>query len=338
MSLSVATGGEWNGIQCEQGLVIYFNGEGREGFKLRCRAWKNHHGIIEPVNFYTSNSAITFDAAGIQQVIPEVCKIELNTGQRVALIVIDTLARHMDGDENSTQHMSEFIKQVDGLRDTFPGSTALIVHHTGNSIEATGRSRGSSALKAAVDVEIQCMNETITFTKAKDAALPEPIGFALKVIDLGFDEEGEQVDSCVIEYGETVTKTNKPAKSVTSNPSPTEKKLLRIMTGTPGITVSNLREEYCQSTRVLEPEIKDNSLLTNFRRAMEGLESKNLAYVDSSGIVRSGQRTVSGQLSSLSTHTKWTGQDTLPKGSVHVVQYADSHEHEANNFVFPADF
>ena len=39
MSMSIATGGYWNGIQCEKGLVIYFAGEGYNGIKRRVKAW-----------------------------------------------------------------------------------------------------------------------------------------------------------------------------------------------------------------------------------------------------------------------------------------------------------
>lgn len=323
MSLAVATGGVWNGNQCEKGLVIYFNGEGREGFKLRCRAWQKHHGITGQVDFHSSRSAIEFNDSGLRQVRAEVKALEEQTGQKVALIVIDTLARHLIGDENSTQHMSEFIKQVDGLRDTFPDSTALIVHHTGNNAEATGRSRGSSALKAAVDVEIQCMKFELTFTKMKDSAPPAPVGFKFKVIDLGFDDDGEPITSCVLEYGEMSTRNKQP---VILKTTPAERNILGIISGTPGITIDAVRAEYCQRALSIVPDTKMNSLYTSFRRAMEGLTDKNLAYIDGASIF-SGQRTVSGHLSSMSTHT--SGQDrTPPLKGVTVVQYAGGQEQD----------
>ena len=321
MSLAVSTGGIWNGYQCEKGLVIYFNGEGREGFKLRCRAWQKHHGITGQVDFHSSRSAIEFDAAGLRQVVIEVRALEQQTGQKVALIVIDTLARHLIGDENSTQNMSEFIKQVDGLRDTFPDSTALIVHHTGNNAEATGRSRGSSALKAAVDVEIQCMKYELTFTKMKDSSPPPPVGFKFKVVDLGFDEDGEPIDSCILEYGEMSPKNRKAA---TVKTTAAERTLLSIISGTPGITIEAVRAESYRRSLSILPDTKMNTLHTGFRRAVEGLTDKNLVYIEGASIF-SGQWTNSGQNAPCPPHS--TGQDrTPPLKGVTVVHYAEGQE------------
>ncbi len=164
MACAVGTGGKWNGNQCEQGIVLYFAGEGLAGLRRRVKAWHRHNNNADLSRVNISRSVITFDAAGIRKVIVEVRQLEEITGDKVALIVIDTLARHIQGDENNTQNMSEFVQSVDGLRGAFPGSTAVIVHHTGNNAEATNRSRGSSALKAACDFEIQCDKGLLTYT------------------------------------------------------------------------------------------------------------------------------------------------------------------------------
>ena len=151
---------------------------------------------------YVSRSVIAFEADSIRTVVAEVKELEAQTGVQVALIVIDTLARHIEGDENSTRDMTEFVRAVDGLRNAFPGSTAVIIHHTGNNAEAITRSRGSSALKAACDFEIQCDKGLLTFTKVKDGEQPEPMEFKLMPVEIGKDEDGEPITSCVVTYGE----------------------------------------------------------------------------------------------------------------------------------------
>lgn len=272
MALSVATGGIWNGHQCEQGLVVYFNGEGREGFKRRCKAWQQHHGITGRVDFHSSRSSITFDTAGLSQATAEIKELEAQTGRKVALIVIDTLARHLIGDENSTKDMSEFVRSVDSTRNDFPDSSALVVHHTGNNTEVNGRSRGSSALKAALDVELQCMRGTLSFTKVKDAEAPTPIDFKLKVVELGTDDAGEPITSCVVQYGEKSAKN----KSSAIPSTPTEKDLFKIVTDYPGILCGDLRVKYCERRRAHFPEAKTHTLTTAYRRAYQSLIEKEI--------------------------------------------------------------
>jgi hypothetical protein len=301
MGLAVATGTEWNGYQCEQGLVIYFNGEGREGFKLRCRAWRKHHNITGSVHFYSSRSAIEFNAVGLQQVKAEVRALEERTGQKVALVIIDTLARHLIGDENSTQHMSEFIKQVDGLRDMFPDSSALIVHHTGVNTEATGRARGSSALKASVDVEIQCMKYVLTFTKMKDAAPPAPIGFKLKVIDLGFDDDGESITSCVLEYGEAPVKKQQSPKMKLKGQNQT---LYRLLSKHPTGDIEAIRPLFYaqERARKCDPDIKTGTLKTAYGRAIDKLIEVNMITCDGDTlhIIETAQTAQTAQTDNLS--------------------------------------
>lgn len=65
------------------------------------------------------------------------------------LIVVDTLARNFgEGDENNTADMNAFVAAMDDLRSRYPGSTVLVVHHTGHAEK--GRSRGSMAFKGAL--------------------------------------------------------------------------------------------------------------------------------------------------------------------------------------------
>lgn len=125
MCLCVGTGSMWNSIFCEEGIVLYFAGEGHTGLRRRVKAWHRHHEETNLSNVHISQSVITFDAAGLRKVVAEAKTLEEQTGKKVALLVIDTLARHLLGDENSTRDMSDFVRAVDGLRDNFPESTAI---------------------------------------------------------------------------------------------------------------------------------------------------------------------------------------------------------------------
>ena len=69
----------------------------------------------------------------------------------LALIIIDTLARHHTGDENSATEMSSFIGNLDQLREEF-NAAVVVVHHSGK--DPSRGARGSSAFRAALDHEI----------------------------------------------------------------------------------------------------------------------------------------------------------------------------------------
>jgi len=136
MGLCVATGSAWNGHPCERGAVLYFAGEGHMGLIRRMKAWHLAHGTFDSPPFFSSHSTITLDHKGLDQVIAEGLELQEQTAHAISLIIIDTLARHLQGDENSAREMGEFVRMIDGLRNTFPGSTAIIIHHTGNDPES----------------------------------------------------------------------------------------------------------------------------------------------------------------------------------------------------------
>lgn len=306
MTLAIGTGGHWNGNQCERGLVLYFAGEGHAGLKRRIKAWHKHNGSPHLSDVHVSRSAVSFDTASISTVVAEVRDLESRTGREVALIVIDTLARHITGDENSTQDMSEFVRAVDGLRDAFPGSTALIIHHTGNSAEAAARSRGSSALKAACDFEIQCDKGLLTFTKVKDGEQPEPVEFKLMPVEIGTDEDGQPITSCVVSYGERAEKHRE--LPLTAG----ERELLALVKAAPGILSGDLKAALFEKRREKDPEAKYDTLKKAFSRALDGLIEKRRVFMDGHA-VREGQGTNEGQTGDMSPQGDGDKRDTLLK-------------------------
>jgi DNA-binding transcriptional ArsR family regulator len=115
------------------------------------------------------------------------------------LIVIDTLARCMnDGDENMARDMGKLIAGCDRIRRE-TGAAVLLIHHGTRSHEFE---RGSSALRGAVDTALAVSRSdkqvTLSCAKQKDEARFEDMVFDLRVVDLGKDEDGYPVSSCVL--------------------------------------------------------------------------------------------------------------------------------------------
>lgn len=204
MALSIAAGKDWHGKDVEQGLVLYIAGEGHAGFARRVAAWSTTHNVdLTDVPFYKSNSAVIVnDQASSEELHQELQKMASAVG-KPKLIVLDTLARTMIGDENSSEKVGEYIKALDNVKAEY-GCTVLIVHHTGHSSSAQSRARGSSALLGALDAEFKVapwgdLKILIENTKMKDAEEPEPMAF-LKVTVPLTTPHGLETSSLALEY------------------------------------------------------------------------------------------------------------------------------------------
>lgn len=270
--LSIATGGTWNGKQCKRGVVLYLAGEGYKGIKRRVKAWRDHYGmsVTDILNFRLSRQCIDFEASNIQAVINEGKSLEQKLGEPIMYIVIDTLARHLIGDENKTSDMNTFIKAKDLLRTSFPGSVVESVHHTGLAADSKGRSRGSSAGKGAYDFEIFCCPGILDFTKMKESELPPPIEFKLVPIQIGTKKNGESITSCIVEYGES------SASQKTATLTPLEKIALNALVTT-CIAENNLehgqyaaslegwRQEFYRVRRIEDDTLTADTLKKSFQ-------------------------------------------------------------------------
>lgn len=281
MGMSLAAGINWHDRKCAKGLVLYFAGEGHRGLRRRIQAYHKHYPDRDISNFHRSRSKITFDDKGISIVIREVRELEEQTGIPVAFIIIDTLARHIQGHENDTKDMGDFIHKVDDLRNTFPSSSAMVVHHTGTA--AGDRSRGSNALVGACDFEIKCEAGLLTFTKMKDGAEPEPVEFKLTQVELGFDEDGMAITSCVVQYGERSPENRK--QTLTRNEAKGMNALLTASAKLPeewdgkqGALIGDWRAAFYESIRYDKPDIEKNSMEKAFKRMSESLWEKRAVH------------------------------------------------------------
>ena len=298
----IATGKPWNGRDTKQGAVLYLAGEGRSGLKRRVIAWCMDNGMKpqELTGFYLSRNTLLMDGGNTDQIIAEMADID------VSLIIIDTTARHLVGHENDTRDMGAYINAVDTLKGKL-GAAAVMVHHTGHD---QTRGRGNTAYKAALDCEIMCDKGALTFSKMKDCEPPEPIEFKLKQIVIDKDDfSGELISSCVVEYGSR-SFTNRQAGKVKT--TPVERSLIHIITGTPNIAIEDVKAEYYRQVLSIFPDYKPNTLRTNFRRGLEGILEKELAYTDGLNIL-AGQRDKTGQLSSLSPLSSLSDTPPLPQ-------------------------
>lgn len=203
--------GSWCGNRVKPGAVVYLAGEGHHGLRGRVAAWKHHHSA-ERLNMWLSKAGCDLNTPdGYTRVIDSVSALP----EKPSIIVVDTLHRFLDGDENSAQDTKSMLDACNALMAFF-NCTVILVHHTGVSDEAQHRARGSSAWKGALDIEVSVIPEKddapmqIIQRKAKDAETAEPVYGELMSVEIPgwIDEDGEAVSSAV--FNQTDAPPEKP--------------------------------------------------------------------------------------------------------------------------------
>jgi putative DNA primase/helicase len=205
MAASVATGTRFAEKDVQQGAVLYLAGEGMNGISRRFSGWEKHTGIQIPKgSILVSHRTISLDDEGALTLLNATEDMD----QDIKLVVIDTLARHMMGEENSNREMSAFIAAVDTIREEH-GCAVLIIHHTGHSTDKSNRARGASAFYASLDFEFLMKGNkkgagTFEGTKNKEGTIYPKRGFSLVPVELDgiTNTKGGSVTTAVVEWND----------------------------------------------------------------------------------------------------------------------------------------
>ena len=196
LALCVATGVPWHGHEVEQNFVVYISAEGNAGIGKRVLAWLVNHEILETkprIGWLIESIPVNADSEQMTTLIDRIAD-EVQT--KPGLIVIDTVARCFDGNENEQEDMGRFVAGIDWLRFEFQ-CTVLAVHHTN---VAGIRERGNTAFRGAADTMLSVEGPddlvTIICNKQKDAEEFEPIELEIQQIP--------GTDSCVLKPSSAV--------------------------------------------------------------------------------------------------------------------------------------
>lgn len=194
---AIAEGADFFGHRTRRARVIYVVLEGQAGVPNRVKAWEIDEGrpFPEGVQFVFESFRLTDPG----DVLGLAATIESAGGAEV--IVIDTLNRAAPGaDENSSQDMGRLLEAVQKLQ-AMTGGLVLLVHHTGK--DSMRGMRGHSSLHAALDAAIEVSRSDDRrewkVAKSKDGEDGQVHVFRLRQVQLGEDEDGEPVTSCVVD-------------------------------------------------------------------------------------------------------------------------------------------
>jgi RecA-family ATPase len=191
LCLHLACGLTWAGFRTKTAKVCYMAAEGGSRVINRVAAWEKERQkvesgfnlLVEPV-----------DVLGEERldVLDDLKDLKPN------LLVIDTLNRVMrGGNENSPEDMGRVIAMLSHLESELE-CFILVVHHSGK--DATRGFRGHSSLLGAIDTQIEIKDYQFVVTKQRDGEMGKSVGFGIRRVELGIDEDNDPVTSCVIDY------------------------------------------------------------------------------------------------------------------------------------------
>lgn len=201
VAMAVSEGVSCYGRQVDQGLVLYLATEAPASIRARTQAMKKFHKsslsnlamVPVPLNFHTNNS----DATAVITLVEE---LERTKGQKVKIIIADTLARMSSGaNENSGEDMGPVMERF-SMVASHTKAAVVVIHHIGKD-QAKG-ARGWSGMRAHIDTEIEVEDangiKSARVTKQRElGSKGDEIKFKLEIIPMGISKFGKDVTTCV---------------------------------------------------------------------------------------------------------------------------------------------
>jgi hypothetical protein len=198
--------------------VLYIAAEGAHGVKNRISGLRSRIGLLDG-SFKFIGQAPDLrdpeDVADLRAVIGE-AKAEMEArGETLGIVAVDTLSASIPGaDENSAQDMSPVLHALQSMAADL-GLVLVVIAHTGKD-ESRGL-RGWSGLLANADGLIMLEDPKGEATrvgsvvKVKDGKSGDQFAFSLEVVSLGYDTDGDEITTCVIQP-ENTPERPKPGK------------------------------------------------------------------------------------------------------------------------------
>jgi hypothetical protein len=186
--------------------------EGQEDFVFRIRAWMENARVEQSrIPFFLIPTAIDLrsDQEGAKKLAAEINAVskicQEQFGVAVGVTVLDTVNRALaGGNENASEVMGAFVGNCALIKDQ-TNSAVLGVHHSPESKEGAGKARGHGSLHGATDAEIVVLpphsrGEPNVWKVTRQKAGPTGARheFKLRQHVLGTDEDGDEVNSCVV--------------------------------------------------------------------------------------------------------------------------------------------
>jgi archaellum biogenesis ATPase FlaH len=195
MAINIAKGADWFGYRAKSCPVVYVCLEGEAALSVRLAAFRTKGSIPKGIEFIDQPVNL-LETKDLRDLVTAIKVNQMGEG----IVIIDTLNRAVPGmDENSSVDMGHAINACKLIQQGV-GGLVLLIHHSGK--DATKGMRGHSSLHAALDAAVEVKRSgderEWSVAKAKDGADGRGHPFVLEVVDMGADDDGDPITSCVI--------------------------------------------------------------------------------------------------------------------------------------------
>ena len=225
----IALGWSWRGLRVRRGRILYVAAEGGAGVGKRLKAWCQHHEI--DVDDLDITVLLVPPNIMLRDDITELV-LAINAAGGFEHIVLDTYAQVTPGaNENTAEDMGLALAHCRAIAEAAL-ATIWLVHHSGK--DAAKGARGWSGINAALDFSLEVTRDEdsnyreMRVAKMKDGEDGARYGFKLETLVVGFDEDLDEVTSCVVIDAEAPAKPESPVKG-TKRRGRVENHVLEIM-------------------------------------------------------------------------------------------------------------
>ncbi len=215
----IAEARSWFGFRVNARPVAILVLEGMGGTKRRVQAWEAYHCRRFPsaVKFLPPPTD-GFDLRNEKDVAGLITQLRQSVGPG-AVLYIDTLAQAMPGSEETSKDYGMALAMAGRIERAIEGAVVLIAHPGKDPSKGI---RGSYALFCGLDANLELVPvpgepglATWCARKVKDGEDGIERQFKRLVVDLGQDEDGDPVTSCVIVPDESADSSRSARKAMT---------------------------------------------------------------------------------------------------------------------------
>lgn len=210
LAFALSDGLDFFGHKVEPCDVLYISLEGSGGLTKRVKAYRKKYGESAGARIRFITAPFALLSGDTDTLIATILEAGIGGG----VVIIDTLAAATPGmQENDAEGMGRAISAASLIREKV-GGLVILVHHSGK--DPSKGMRGNSNLPGALDAIIETSRDgnsrSWSLYKARDEKDGIKHDFSLEVVELGSDEDGEPITSCVVVPHDQQPGSRKPVK------------------------------------------------------------------------------------------------------------------------------
>ncbi len=197
----------WLGHRVRPGYVLYIATEGWTGISNRLAAVRQEYfdgADTVALDYLAASLNLRTSPKDARSIVQTVKERAAHFGLPPGLVIIDTLSHTLAGGDDSNQEHTKPVVANAKMIAGETGAAVLFAHHpTKNGSSGV---RGSSTLEDDTDLTIKVEQDPkgpkrrVTTPRVKDYAEINPVAFDIKTVQLGEDQDGDEITSVVVSW------------------------------------------------------------------------------------------------------------------------------------------